>query len=275
LFPEPHRQFPVLPGNTTCMKQKDLALISITLLLVIVVLASDPVPQDPGYHDFADQRTVLGMPNAYNVLSNELFVFIGAWGAAFTLQFLRSGSNTVLMIQYFLFFAGVFLTGLGSSYYHYAPSNQTMLWDRLPMSIAFMALLSSVITECVDRKTGAFLLAPLVVLGIFSVLYWVWTENRGLGDLRPYILVQFLPVVLIPIILLLYQPAKQYAAPVWALTTLYVVAKVFEIFDQQLYVITGIVSGHTVKHILAAAGTGVVLIMLYARRNEMASARIA
>ncbi len=250
---------------------KNGILIFITFVLIVFIFSRGPVPQDPLYHDFADQRTILGLTNGYNVLSNALFILFGAWGAVFTRSLLSDSKDRILLIQYFLIFTGVFLTGFGSAYYHYAPSNQTLLWDRLPMSISFTALLASVISESINRKGGAFLLAPFLALGMFSVLYWDWTEKTGQGDLRPYIIVQFLPVVLIPLILLLYKPAKKYSVPVWSLAALYTLAKVFEVFDRQLFVCLGFLSGHTIKHIAAALGTGAMLKMLYARRGEFNS----
>ena len=248
---------------------RNTILIAFALVLIVVVFIRGPIAQDRLYHDFADQRTVLGVANAYNVLSSALFIFVGAWGVVYALLLLQNSADTMLLTQYVLFFAGVFLSGIGSSYYHYAPSNQTLFWDRLPMSVAFMALLASVISECIDRKAGAFLFLPFLVLGILSVLYWTWTEKAGQGDLRPYIIVQFLPVVLVPLMLALYRPVKKYSVPVWSLIALYVLAKVFELYDRRVYVLAGSISGHAIKHLLAALGTGAVLKMLYARRVEL------
>src|SRR3984957_8411077 len=39
-----------------------------------------PLPRDQGYHDFADQRILLGVPNFWNVVSNIPFIVIGALG---------------------------------------------------------------------------------------------------------------------------------------------------------------------------------------------------
>jgi hypothetical protein len=250
------------------MVNKNGILIFVALVLVIAVFSLSPVPQDPLYHKFADQRTVFGIVNGYNVLSNVLFIVMGAWGSVLALRLPAKGMDTVLKLQYALFFAGLFLSGIGSSYYHYAPSNETLLWDRLPMSIAFMALLASVISECISRKAGSFLLIPFLVIGLLSVLYWAWTEQTGQGDLRPYILVQFLPVILVPLIMVMYKPAWKYARSVWVLAILYLFSKVFEVFDRQVYFFLGFASGHTIKHVLVALGTGALLNMLYARRKE-------
>jgi predicted membrane channel-forming protein YqfA (hemolysin III family) len=245
-------------------------LISASLALVVLVLSLGPIGQDQAYHAFADQRTLLNVPNGANVLSNVLFVIAGLWGAVFTMCGTAAKQDRMLRIQYGLFFFGVFLSGIGSMYYHLAPSDATLVWDRLPMSVAFMALVASLLSECVDRRAGSVLLLPLVIFGIASVLYWAWTEGRGSGDLRPYIIVQFLPVLLVPPTLVLYRPPKDYAAGLWTLVALYVVAKAFEHFDCQVFVLLGIVSGHTIKHIVAAIGAGAVLGTII-RRTAKAS----
>lgn len=250
------------------MTKKNLFLISIALVVIIVVFEGGPISQDQGYHDFADQRTVLGLLNGYNVLSNMLFVIAGAWGSVFLLYLLNKGGMNALLMEYFFFFAGVLLSGIGSMYYHYHPSDASLIWDRLPMSIAFMALFSSVISERVDRKAGAVLLGPLLALGALSVGYWAWS-----GDLRIYVVVQFLPMIMIPLILLLYKPPRTYGVHVWSLVILYFVSKVFEYFDLAVYSAVGITSGHTLKHVLAALGTACIIKMLYERMlNDKLSA---
>ena len=248
---------------------KHAALIASVLVASLVVFSRAPVAQDPRYHAFADGRTLFGLKNAYNVLSNLLFVLAGAGGLLFILGNARNRGMNMLALQYLLFFAGIFLTGIASGFYHFEPSNATLLWDRLPMAIGFMALLSSVISESISRKAGSALLVPLLALGVLSVLYWSWTENAARGNLRPYILVQFLPLVLVPAMLLLYKAPKNYASAIWSLAALYAAAKAFELLDKPVYDLTGFASGHTIKHLLAALGSVFVLKMLVRRKNEL------
>ncbi|OGW39085.1 MAG: hypothetical protein A2010_11670 [Nitrospirae bacterium GWD2_57_9] len=236
------------------------------------VLVQGPIPQDPRYHVFADKRTLLGVPNGMNLLSSVLFVLAGGWGIAVLQQRRKAGERKRADLQYLLFFSGVLLSGMGSMYYHLEPANSSLVWDRLPMSIAFTALFSSVVSECIDARAGDALLFPLLTLGIFSVLFWAWTEQTGSGDLRPYILVQFLPLVLIPLILILYRPPRDYAAAIWGLAVLYLISKGFEVADRQVYALTGAVSGHTIKHVLAAAGTGLIAAMLDRREGRRETA---
>ncbi|OGW33710.1 MAG: hypothetical protein A2X58_04180 [Nitrospirae bacterium GWC2_56_14] len=251
------------------MTRKNTILAAVTLIVISIVFARGPIPQDPSYHLFADQRTIFGIPNGMNVLSNIGFIFTGAWGMVFIFLLLKQGGMTALLLEYLLFFFGVFLSGMGSCVYHYQPDNISLVWDRLPMSMAFMAFLCSMISERIDRRAGAMLLAPLLATGAFSVAYWAWSESAGRGDLRLYAVVQFLPLILLPLILILFKAARSYSIPVWSLAVMYVLSKILEHFDQSVYAVTGFVSGHTLKHVLAAAGTGCIVIMLYNRKAEL------
>jgi len=204
------------------------------------------------YHLFADQRTISGIPNFANVLSNIPFLFIGMYGL-----FLLRKSPAPINHIYTVLFSGIFLTGLGSAYYHYAPDNNSLVFDRIPMTLVFMAFLSATIAAWVDFKTGIRLLIPLLVLGVASVLWWHYTELKGAGDLRFYGFIQFYPMLIIPLIFLLFaSPAnnKGLYLLVWVIVW-YGAAKIFESFDKDIYRITGFISGHSLKHIAAAIAT--------------------
>src|SRR5262245_31150963 len=188
-------------------------LVALCLLLMVAVAAVfPPVPQDPAYHAFADTRPALGVPNFLNVVSNLPFLLVGVLAFRFLARGRRAGDGDTFVTRgerrpYWLFFMGVGLTAVGSAYYHWRPDNATLFWDRLPMTLGFMALLASVIGERIDRRAGALPLWPLVVVGAASALYWHLGEQRGAGDLRPYGLVQFGSMTLVPLILLLF-PAR-------------------------------------------------------------------
>jgi hypothetical protein len=246
-----------------------LLLVLCVLMLAIAALIPR-VAQDPVYHDFADDRTVLGVPNFLNVVSNLPFLLVGALGLAFLARDRRAGTGDAFATAddrrpYWPFFLGIGLTGLGSAYYHWHPSNATLFWDRLPMTLGFMALLASAIGERIRRRAGARLLWPLLGVGAASVLYWHLGEQRGVGDLRPYGLVQFGSMVLVPLILALF-PAR-YTRTRDLVTSIgwYALAKVFEHVDHGLLMLVG-VSGHTWKHLASAAGAYWILRMLERRR---------
>src|SRR5271169_111511 len=209
------------------------------------LLLLPPIPQDRSYHGFADQRALFGIPNFWNVVSNLPFLAVGAAGLQ---RLFRDDPAT------FVFFLGVFLTGIGSSYYHWNPNNGTLFWDRLPMTLAFAAILSLVVQERVNAKTGAILLWPALAVGLFSLLFWRWT-----GDLRLYFWVQFFPGLAVILLFLLY-PAKYTGMSYWiSAGVLYALAKVFEFTDEGIYSANGLLSGHTLKHLAAAAACWAIL----------------
>jgi len=224
-----------------------------------------PIPQDEAYHKFADQREILGIPNFWNVISNIPFILMGLIGTIAVIKKKWIGLDTPAYGAYLLFFIGVGFTGLGSAYYHLHPNTSTLFWDRLPMALSFMAFFSVIITEHVHEKFGRVMLWPLIVLGCGSVFYWHWSEQSGAGDLRPYALVQFLPIVLIPFIVSTQQSLFTRTKDLYIVLLLYLFAKMAEHFDSFFYAFGGILSGHTLKHFLAALGVCWLLRMLRLR----------
>jgi hypothetical protein len=209
------------------------------------------IPQDQAYHQFADHRPLLGIPNFWNVVSNIPFIAVGAVG----LWRFRDDPATIVL------FLGFFLTGIGSSYYHLDPNDGTLFWDRLPMTLAFAAVLALAVQERVSARTGAVLLWPLLAIGLLSLLLWRWID-----DLRLYLWAQFFPFLALVPLFLLY-PAKYTGTSYWLVAAaLYALAKLFEFFDHAIYSAGNFVSGHTLKHIAAAAACFVILRYFQSRR---------
>jgi hypothetical protein len=232
---------------------------AVALAFLVAVLVQPPIHQPLAYHHFADARTLLGVPNFWNVASNLPFLAVGIAGLAWCARHIAR-IDRALRAPWLVLFVGVIGVGLGSGWYHLAPNNGTLVWDRLPMTLAFMALFAIVLGEHVNRRLGRFALWPLLLAGVVSVLYW-----RGTDDLRPYLLVQFLPVLLIPLILWLYPRPGSVA--VWLALGCYVLAKLLEQFDPQVYDALGhSISGHSLKHVAAAAGMWALLAGLKRRR---------
>ncbi len=249
-------------------KQKiGIALIVVLAFFVAAVLwLQNPIAQDISYHLFKDNRTVFDTPNFWNVLSNALFLFVGLLGLyriliAKTLNIIEEAKSS-----YTLLFIGITLVAFGSGYYHLWPDNQTLVWDRLPMVIAFMALFSIIISEFISVRIGKLLLVPLVLLGMVSVIYWHFSELNSTGDLRFYAFVQFFPMLAIPIILVCFHSQYNNTYAYWLLLIAYITAKIFEHFDGEIYNILGFISGHSLKHITAALGL-YILLVFYTRRN--------
>ncbi|MEY4588960.1 MAG: hypothetical protein RL497_1036 [Pseudomonadota bacterium] len=241
---------------------------AIIIFVLLGMFFIDPIAQNTNYHHFSDSRTLLGVSNFWNVISNVIFALAGLAGLLVVLSAGYSSFPKQLRLAYYVFFAGVLLVSLGSGYYHLEPNNATLVWDRLPMTIAFMALFSIIIGECVALELGKKLLVPLLVLGGFAVGYWHYTEQLGRGDLRPYIVVQFLPLIIIPFILIIAPPVFGRASGYWWLLGSYVLAKVCEHWDTYIYHIGFGLSGHTLKHAIAAVGV-LLLVLAYHKRNQL------
>lgn len=243
-------------------RTKVILLGLITLIFIIAIALMKPLPQDLAYHNFADSVTWMSVSNFLNVISNLPFIFIGAIG----LSYLRKSlANSAIRVIYFVLFTGVFLIGFGSAYYHFNPNNNSLVFDRIPMTIVFTAFLSAVVAECINQSFGRQLLFPLVAIGISSVLWWNYTELQGHGDLRFYMFIQFYPMLIIPVILLMFPSPLN--AKVWRPLLLvvgwYVIAKVLEKFDVEIYTLTGFLSGHSLKHLAAAVATWYMVVMFH------------
>jgi Ceramidase len=239
-------------------------LVAVAVLCGVAVCSYGPIPQDLTYHSFADQRTLLGLPNFWNVASNLAFLFAGVAGVRVLLSRQEGGTLLILRPAFFAFFIGLLLVAVGSSYYHLVPNNDTLVFDRLPMTVCFMAVLSLILGEHIAPDLGRRSLLPLLTVGSASVLYWWFTEARGHGDLRPYLLVQYLPVVLIPMIIILFPSRLTRVHLIWGLLAAYALAKALELLDLPIYRKFG-VSGHTLKHIVAAFGMYLLVVALRVR----------
>jgi hypothetical protein len=166
---------------------------------------------------------------------------------------------------YAALFAGTALTTAGSAYYHLAPDNARLVWDRLPMTVGFMGLLTAVVAERSSLALARRLFVPLLALGAGSVGYWYWSELRGAGDLRPYALAQFGSLVVVLLLLVLYEARYSGTRYLFAGVGAYVAAKVFEMADRTIFSFGHLVSGHSLKHVAAAIGVGCVVAMLQTR----------
>jgi hypothetical protein len=250
-------------------RRKLWLLAAIILVTVVAALLVPPVPQNPEYHSFADQRTLFSMPNFWNVISNLPFVPVGIVGVLLLSRQSVPGGLASQRAGYAVFFLGAVLIGLGSGYYHLQPTNYSLVWDRLPMTLAFMAFVAVIVGENIDETAGRRALLPLLALGVLSVGYWYYTELQGRGDLRLYALVQFLPMLLLPLTLWLFRSAFISNLWVWLAMLCYGAAKIVEAADLPVYEVLGI-SGHSIKHVLAALGVLAFYMALCRRRNKPA-----
>jgi hypothetical protein len=231
---------------------------AVTLLLAAAALFHGPIHQPDGYHDFADQSLVWGVPHFCDVTSNLGFALAAFWG---WLRLAPNRTHAELRhgyAGYRLFLAGLFLTALGSTWYHLAPDNARLVWDRLPIALACAGLLAGVLGDVRQRDSKA-MASLLALVAIASVAWWYFTDLTGAGDLRPYLLLQGLPILLIPLWQWIYRaPAADRLAFGGALA-IYVVAKLAEANDHAIAAVLDPVTGHTLKHLMATGAAALIV----------------
>lgn len=234
-------------------------VVVMVLPLLYLLLLQAPIPQDKGYHLFADVRTCFGIRNFGNVASNLAFLLVGVIGAWWCYRHLRSGAR----LSWTVFFTGVALVFAGSGYYHATPNDDTLVWDRLPMTIAFMGLFGALVGEHLGAQFEKPVLIPALVIGIVSVFWWRYTD-----DLRVYIWVQLAPLLAIPFLLGMFPGRYTHRSYLLYGLLFYALAKVAEYYDKETYALTALfVSGHSVKHLLAAMAPLSLYFMLKRRRE--------
>lgn len=197
---------PLTPGADRALRIA--ALVVPALAGLAWAFTGKPLGQSAGYHRFVDHAALLGVPNGLDVLSNAGFAAAGLLG----LWRLRRAAPASRW-SWTTFFLAVGLTSLGSAWYHLAPSNDRLVWDRLPMAVAFTSLLAALVGERIDRRAGAALLWPLELAGVASVVSWHLGERAGAGNLKPYLVVQFYPLLAVPLLLLLFPDHRARAWP--------------------------------------------------------------
>lgn len=235
-------------------------LNGLAVLSIIVLVVMRPVAQPLGYHAFHDARTLFGVPNFWNVVTNLPLLAVGIW-ALHWLRYESGNLKTVAWVAYGVMFAAVAASGVGSAYYHWSPDNSALVWDRLPIAIAACALYCAVLAERVSERVGGRLLLPLLLIAVVSVVYWAMVD-----DLRPYLWAQFFPVLVIPVMLLLFPARYSRGRDIMLALGLYAVAKGFELADGAIFSYGHVMAGHALKHLFAAAAAVVILRMLMLRQ---------
>jgi hypothetical protein len=249
-----------MANSTRMTNNQKIGLITTLLILsIIAVFSLNPIAQDLSYHNFIDKRPWLNIANFGDVASNIPYIIVGLMGLIFTVQShnnTQKFQNPIESIPFIIAFIGILLVGFGSGYYHLNPDNHTLIWDRIPMTIGFSAIFAIIIGERINLKLGLILLPILLAVGLFSIYYWNLTEQLGNGDLRLYALVQFFPILAIPLIIALFKAKYSGSRYLGEMVLWYVIAKIFEHFDGDIFELTNqIISGHTLKHLASALAT--------------------
>lgn len=248
------------------MSRRGVLLSAVTAAAALAVFALlPPVPQWPEYHRFADTRSLAGIPHFADVVSNLPFTLLGLVG----LRLLARGRLVLADARergpWAVFFAGLVLLGPASAFYHWAPDDARLALDRLAMGIVFAGWFAVQIADRAGPAAAAGLMPVLVLAAVAAVAYWYAGERAGAGDLRPWGFVQFYPVLATALLFRLYPPRYTRAGRVWLVFALYGLALVAEALDRPVFAFTAVVSGHTLKHLLAAGAAGVALTMACTR----------
>ncbi|TFB12710.1 hypothetical protein E3V33_04725 [Candidatus Marinimicrobia bacterium MT.SAG.4] len=241
-------------------QKKRIILISLFAVSLIAVMLFSKIEQPQSYHNFADNRTFFEIPNFFDTVSNLLFFFVGMTGAWFVYKNVRREAR----YSWLTLFAGVTLVSLGSGYYHWNPNDATLVWDRLPLIMGFMGLFSAVLTEFINPKLEKFLLVPALILGALSVIYWHFVD-----DLRFYFYLQAVTLLAITAVLFMYEGRFTLRRYLLYAFGLYTLSKFTEFSDRTIYSATNnLLSGHTLKHTLAALAVFYIYLMLKRRKPQ-------
>ena len=238
---------------------------AITVTACGLALAHGPIAQLADYHAFADHSHTAGIPHAADVLSNLGFAIIAIWGW----MKLRSNQQHLDLQAgwsgYRLFLFGLLMTALGSAFYHWSPDNDRLVWDRLPIALACAGLLAGVRGDTHRQRSPQIEIFGLSLLAVGSVGWWYVTELSGQGDLRPYLLLQCLPLILIPLWQSINRSPRGERIGFGVAILLYILAKGAELHDHEVLTALGWISGHTLKHLLATAAAATLVGCLISR----------
>lgn len=251
------------------MRRRKPFLWLIAAGLALAAWLLPPIPQPAAYHRFADQSACFGIPHCLDTLSNLPFILAGLAGLAFLVGCTGRGAFAERreMLPYFLFFLATVAVGFASGYYHLSPGNGRLAWDRAAIAVALMSWFAAILGERVGISWGLRLLPWLLAAGLGSVAWWSWSEAAGHGDLRPYVLMQLIPMVFVPLLVRLYPPRYSGDRHILAVLCAYLLALACDFLDHPIAELTGGVGGHTLKHLLAAGAAYWVVAMLKRRRK--------
>ncbi len=253
------------------MKKKLFVLCLLAIACFYFIFNLPPIGQDPIYHKFADKRPWIGIKNFGDVASNIMFLIFGLLGLRELCDECKKTEKSNFNTEHFLwkmFFTSIVFVGFGSAYYHLNPNNNTLVWVRIPITLAFMSLFSVVIAERINKKLALFCFPIFVILGVASVIYWNYTEIMWQGDLRSYILVQLFPMLAMPIIFFMFNPKYDSSYYFIFVFGWYILAKMVEFFDDEVFAVSlQTISGHTLKHIFASMSVYSIICYLINRKR--------
>lgn len=244
------------------MYKAKISFLCLSIITPLILLyMGDPITQNLEYHNFADQRSFLQINNFFDVLSNIAFLIFGTLGIKSAKKF------KTYKASWMVFLVGVLLVAPGSAFYHWNPNNFTLIWDRLPMTIGFMGIFTAIVCEVFKLKKEVLILVILNILGMYSVIHW-----QIFDDLRLYYWIQLTPLLTIILISFLFKNESILPLYLAGAFGFYVLAKITEKKDVEIFMATyEVISGHTIKHLLAA----VAVFLLYKMKTKTESLAIS
>jgi hypothetical protein len=240
------------------------ALLAWPALTFLAAALLPPFAQDPAYHQYADQRTLLGLPHFWNVVSNGAIAAAGVFGLAALWRGRPAFAEPVERRLFGGLFTAVLWTAAGSVYYHWHPNTFTLYWDRLPITLALGLLLTITVAERTGGPVALRVAMPILAAGVASVSYWIATEATGRGDLTFYFAYQAACLSSLPLLWTLYPPRYTGTRYYVLALALYAVALGCEQNDRAILGLLGL-GGHAIKHVLAGAAIAVLAAMLLRR----------
>ncbi|KAJ1442806.1 hypothetical protein SESBI_00686 [Sesbania bispinosa] len=158
------------------------------LCCISFFLFTPKIPRSPNHHRFADLRNLLGVPNTLNVITNFPFLVAGVLGLVLALEGgVFNISSQAEVWTWVLFYAGIAGVAFGSTYYHLKPDNNRVLWDTLPMMVAYSSLFSGLVVERISRWIGLCCMFALLLAAFTCVVY-----ERIYDDIRFCLMFQWI-----------------------------------------------------------------------------------
>lgn len=248
-------------GAIAPLSRRERHFFTVMAGFLLLGLVLPRVVQPEAYHCFADNRVLWGIPHAGDVLTNLAFFAVGLFGLR-SLSRRKDDHSPAFLWAVEVFFWGVLLTAAGSAYYHWAPSDTTLIWDRLPMTVAFAGACAALAACRVSQRAGFVTLATVLPLGAWSVVYWAQS-----GNLTPYAVMQFGGIAWMTVACLFGRATGREDLPWGSLLVWYGIAKACETWDLPInQALHGLASGHNIKHVTAAIGA--LCVAMAIRRGQ-------
>ena len=243
-----HRWLGHQVDTTGASRPAELALLLAVAALAVLAALLPATGLPAGYHHFADQRTLLGLPHALDVLSNLPFAVMGAWGLWWLRRVPLDRLGTAQRGLAVLFFVGLMATAFCSSGYHLDPHDAGLCIDRVGMSLAFAGLLGLAAADRIGTRAGVAL-AALVAVAAPATALVAWLG----GNMTPWAVLQGGGLVLLAALALRRPQPRALGFSIIGVIAFYAVAKALELADAPVFALTQqLISGHSAKHLVAA-----------------------